>query len=317
MSVFVTNITSMLGIGVAVDYSLFVLTRYREELHAGKDRDAALDVAMRTSGATVVFSGVTVHHLAGRAVPDRLDRDPLAGDRRDHRRRDLDRRRGHAAAGADRAARPARRRARQDRRLRRRPVPPGPAQARAAAGRADVLGALDGGGHAPPVAVGRGSPAPILLALAIPALSLAFGNGALRQFPPGNETREGFELASEQVPPGEAAPLLIVVDADGPIAGGQAAARRVRPTARDRRRRHPRRGPDRLRRRRGGADQGRRRRGPRGRLDARAARAACAPRAAGRPARRASATSTSAATRPSRATSSTWSRATSGRSSCS
>ena len=60
MSVFVTNITSMLGIGVAVDYSLFLLSRYREELQAGKAREQALDVAMRTSGATVVFSGVTV-----------------------------------------------------------------------------------------------------------------------------------------------------------------------------------------------------------------------------------------------------------------
>ena len=60
MSVFVTNITSMLGIGVAVDYSLFLLSRYREELQAGKTREQALDVAMRTSGATVVFSGVTV-----------------------------------------------------------------------------------------------------------------------------------------------------------------------------------------------------------------------------------------------------------------
>ena len=60
MSVFVTNITSMLGIGVAVDYSLFLLSRYREELQAGKSREQALDVAMRTSGATVVFSGVTV-----------------------------------------------------------------------------------------------------------------------------------------------------------------------------------------------------------------------------------------------------------------
>ena len=36
MSIFVTNIASMLGIGVAVDYSLFILSRYREELHGGR-----------------------------------------------------------------------------------------------------------------------------------------------------------------------------------------------------------------------------------------------------------------------------------------
>ena len=60
MSVFVTNVASMLGIGVAVDYSLFLLSRYREEIHRGHDRAQALDVAMRTSGSTVVFSGVTV-----------------------------------------------------------------------------------------------------------------------------------------------------------------------------------------------------------------------------------------------------------------
>ena len=38
MSVFVTNMASMIGIGVAVDYSLFVLARYREEIVAGHDR---------------------------------------------------------------------------------------------------------------------------------------------------------------------------------------------------------------------------------------------------------------------------------------
>ena len=73
MSVFVTNVASMLGIGVAVDYSLFLLSRYREELHGGTDRAEALDVAMRTSGATVVFSGMTVIVVARRAVPARLD----------------------------------------------------------------------------------------------------------------------------------------------------------------------------------------------------------------------------------------------------
>jgi uncharacterized membrane protein YdfJ with MMPL/SSD domain len=60
MSIFVTNMASLLGIGVAVDYSLFILARYREELHKGASADAARAAAMRTSGLAVAFSGVTV-----------------------------------------------------------------------------------------------------------------------------------------------------------------------------------------------------------------------------------------------------------------
>ncbi len=60
MSVFVTNIASMIGIGVAVDYSLFVLARYREEIRGGRGRTEARRIALRTSGLAVTFSGVTV-----------------------------------------------------------------------------------------------------------------------------------------------------------------------------------------------------------------------------------------------------------------
>src|SRR5215218_3318746 len=60
MSVFVTNVASMIGIGVAVDYSLFVLARYREEIRGGAEPAAARRVALRTSGLAVAFSGVTV-----------------------------------------------------------------------------------------------------------------------------------------------------------------------------------------------------------------------------------------------------------------
>ena len=60
MSVFVTNVASMIGIGVAVDYSLFVLARYREEMHAGALPEEARRTAMRTSGLAVTFSGLTV-----------------------------------------------------------------------------------------------------------------------------------------------------------------------------------------------------------------------------------------------------------------
>jgi uncharacterized membrane protein YdfJ with MMPL/SSD domain len=60
MSVFVTTMVSMIGIGVAVDYSMFVLARFREELDAGAEPAGAVDTAMRTSGTAVVFSGLTV-----------------------------------------------------------------------------------------------------------------------------------------------------------------------------------------------------------------------------------------------------------------
>jgi heme transporter len=60
MSVFVTSTVSMFGIALAVDYSLFILMRYREELRAGRDPKQATDAAMATSGLAVVLSGLTV-----------------------------------------------------------------------------------------------------------------------------------------------------------------------------------------------------------------------------------------------------------------
>ncbi len=60
MSVFVTSVASMIGTGVAVDYSLFVLVRYREEIRAGRSPEQARAIAMATSGRAVVLAGVTV-----------------------------------------------------------------------------------------------------------------------------------------------------------------------------------------------------------------------------------------------------------------
>ena len=87
MSVFVTNMASMIGIGVAVDYSLFIVARYREEVAAGRSPDDARGVAMATSGLAVLFSGLTVIISLGRAVDGRQHGDPLDGARRDARRR--------------------------------------------------------------------------------------------------------------------------------------------------------------------------------------------------------------------------------------
>jgi RND superfamily putative drug exporter len=59
-SVFVTNMASMIGIGVAVDYSLFILARYREEREAGREKGQARAIALSTSGLAVTFSGMAV-----------------------------------------------------------------------------------------------------------------------------------------------------------------------------------------------------------------------------------------------------------------
>ncbi|HEY7256472.1 MAG TPA: MMPL family transporter [Solirubrobacterales bacterium] len=59
-SVFVTNMASMIGIGVAIDYSLFILARYREERRDGRGDEEALARSLSTSGLAVTFSGLAV-----------------------------------------------------------------------------------------------------------------------------------------------------------------------------------------------------------------------------------------------------------------
>lgn len=60
LSIFVTDTASLIGIGVAVDYSLIILSRVRQELDNGRALADAQRVALLTSGRTVVFSGATV-----------------------------------------------------------------------------------------------------------------------------------------------------------------------------------------------------------------------------------------------------------------
>jgi RND superfamily putative drug exporter len=60
VSIYALNLTTALGLGLAIDYSLFIVSRYREELGKGKDVPGAVQVAVRSSGRTVLFSSVTV-----------------------------------------------------------------------------------------------------------------------------------------------------------------------------------------------------------------------------------------------------------------
>ena len=216
MSVFVTNMASMIGIGVAVDYSLFVLARYREEIHAGRPPEEARGVALATSGVAVLFSGLTVMaSLAGLFMVDATAIRSMATGailvvavsmlasatllpvlisllgRRAYAR-------GRTFTVAGLLVRAVRWR-------RRRPGSTAPHVAERggfwarwtnAVMRRPVIAAVLSGA--------------VLLALAAPALDLKTGNGALRQLPAGHEAHAGFDAAASMTGEGSGTPVQVV-----------------------------------------------------------------------------------------------------------
>ncbi|MGH2956177.1 MAG: MMPL family transporter [Solirubrobacterales bacterium] len=60
LTVLSINVVTALGLGLAIDYSLFILSRYREELAGGAGEKAALERTLSTAGRAVTFSGITV-----------------------------------------------------------------------------------------------------------------------------------------------------------------------------------------------------------------------------------------------------------------
>ncbi|HYF27536.1 MAG TPA: MMPL family transporter [Baekduia sp.] len=191
MSVFVTNMASMIGIGVAVDYSLFVLARYREELAGGRSAEDARTAAMATSGVAVAFSGVTViASLAGLLLIDTTAVRSMAI--------------GAivvvaVAVVASATLLPALISLLGTRgRARRRPPVPSRFWTRwtGAVMRRPALALL--------------AATAVLLALAAPALQLSTSSGALRQLDPQDETRQGFEAAAAAQGPGASAPVRVV-----------------------------------------------------------------------------------------------------------
>lgn len=60
VSVFALNLTTGMGLGLGIDYSLFIVSRFREEMGSGRPPDEAVAAAVETAGRTVVFSGVAV-----------------------------------------------------------------------------------------------------------------------------------------------------------------------------------------------------------------------------------------------------------------
>ncbi|HEX9132326.1 MAG TPA: MMPL family transporter, partial [Ktedonobacteraceae bacterium] len=60
LSIFVLNITTLFGLGLGVDYSLFIVSRFREELAHGRTVEEAVAITVATAGRAVTFSGLTV-----------------------------------------------------------------------------------------------------------------------------------------------------------------------------------------------------------------------------------------------------------------
>ncbi len=60
LSIFAVNLVTGLGLGLGIDYSLFVLSRYREELAGGADTATAIARTLQTAGRTVLYSALTV-----------------------------------------------------------------------------------------------------------------------------------------------------------------------------------------------------------------------------------------------------------------
>jgi len=60
VSIFALNLTTGMGLGLGIDYSLLIVNRFREELHSGKSVEDSIARTVATAGRTVFFSGLTV-----------------------------------------------------------------------------------------------------------------------------------------------------------------------------------------------------------------------------------------------------------------
>ncbi|MBX7433040.1 MMPL family transporter [Mycobacterium sp. Y57] len=60
VSIFALNLTTALGLALAIDYTLLIVSRFRDEVAAGAERERALITTMITAGRTVAFSALTV-----------------------------------------------------------------------------------------------------------------------------------------------------------------------------------------------------------------------------------------------------------------
>jgi RND superfamily putative drug exporter len=215
----------MIGIGVAVDYSLFVLARYREEIAAGHDPDKARARSMATSGIAVLFSGLTVIvSLAGLYMIDNTAIRSMALGAilvvavsllaSATLLPALIRAFGHRTHTPGRVIGRLKRSPGQREEPRVSPSGRTPAREHGPLGQRSPFWERWTAAVTKRPVLAVVATSAILLTLAIPALSLEMGAGALRQFPAGYETRVGFEKAAAVTGAGGTSRVQVLVEAD-------------------------------------------------------------------------------------------------------
>ncbi len=214
LSIFMVNAATMLGLGVGVDYSLFIVSRYQEELRHGQTVSDAVAESLRRSGHTVVFSGLTVLVTMATLLVVPLNVIvslalgaitvvafsilastlvlPVLLHLLGHRiNRGTVKVFGGAAKGAGRWKRFAMM-------VMRRPVTFG------------LVGVL------------------VLVALALPSSGLRTFTPDARIIPTSSPVRQGYDYAQQQFGVGATSPVQIVVQSSAPLSAGRAAAALVR-----------------------------------------------------------------------------------------
>jgi len=215
LSLFVTNMIFGMGLALGIDYSLFILSRFREERAEGREKLDAIVTAGSTASRAVLFSGAAfVLAMTGlELVPNTIMRSlatgailvgivsviaaltllpavlSLLGDRIDALRVPFF---GRAAAGAE-----SRFWGRIVRAVMRRP------------------------------AISLAAAVALLLAVAVPALALETGTAGISTLPDRFSSKRGFELLNSEFPGQTVDPVQIVVDGDASSAEVRAAIERL------------------------------------------------------------------------------------------
>jgi uncharacterized membrane protein YdfJ with MMPL/SSD domain len=206
MAEYVTNIVTLIGLAIAIDYSMLIVFRYREQLSDGEEPTAALETAMATAGRATLFSGLTV--AIGLTL---LLLMPLP----------FMRSMGAGAVliplvsiAASATFLPAFLSVLGTGVNRVRLVPRGLLERRAS-GAPGMWSRLAGAIMRHPVAFLAGAGA-LLIALALPALQLQVTGGDNRSTPHGTQASEGLYLLEGSIGPGPLAPQQIVIDTGRP-----------------------------------------------------------------------------------------------------